>query len=229
MHDSTPYSLPLGAKGIDFHEAVLMCARDKIVLSRRHAKEHFTVHFGPHSGELDIHKTTRAPDGSFAHQRLYSIPHDRLAQLLEDIAPKVLDVFMKSVQPLDLRTLAKKRVVVVVGLLMTTAEIETVTDVRDGKLVLNPDKIAARAWIPEFLDELHELKDGEFFTLFEDRRHAPRIVGHGFALTDAEGRHHLLRLSSRRLAAEIDRMTGLLLEAAAKYGTRYDTLSASAT
>lgn len=223
MPASTRYSLPLGARGIDLHEAVLMCARNKIVLARKGAREHYTIHFGSCSGELDIHRTTNAIDGSATHQRLYSISHDRLVSLLEETAPQMFEAFMRCVHPLDLRTLAGKKISVVVGLLMTSDEIETVADVRDEKLVMNPDKLAARAWIPESLDELHRLRDGEFFTLFAGKSHAPRVVGHGFALIDAAGQHHLLRLSSRRLDAEIDRMTSLLLEAAAKYGKGYDT------
>lgn len=224
MPTSRRHALPLGAKGIDLHEAVLMFARNKIVLARKGANEHYTIHFGPYSGELDIHRTTHT-SGRAVHQRLYAIAHDRLASLLEELAPQMFQALMRCVHPLDLRTLAEKEIGVVVGLLVTTDEIETMADVRDGRLVLSPDKVAARAWIPDSLDDLHQLRDGEFFTLFAGKRHAPRVVGHGFALIDAAGQHQLLRLSSRRVEAEMDRMVGLLLDTAAKYGKNCDACS----
>jgi len=212
-------SLPQGAKGIDLGDGVLMFAKDKIVLSAKGKPEHITVHFGPHSGVVDVHKTTSAADGSRTHQRLYSIPHGNLAALFEEFAPTGFKFLTRVVRPLDLDTLIRRHLSVVVGLLTTGPELEAVTGVRHQKLVVDAKKLAARARAPEFLEELYDLKDDEFFTVFSvQKRRAPRIVGHGFPLTDSRGDRHLFWVQTRQLSAETSRMTVLLRDLAVRHG-----------
>jgi hypothetical protein len=217
-------ALPNGAKGFDLGEAVLAFGKDKIVFSSKGSTEHMTMHLGPHSRVLDVHQTSIHPDGSKSHQTLYSISHANLGKLFQDLSSIAVPALMNLARPLDLDMLIANRIGVVVGLLTTEAEIETVTRVRHQKLVIDPEKLADRAWVPEFLDELYTIGDGEFFTLFSTRRRrAPRVVGHGFGSTGRRGRRELMWLSNRRLAAEMTRLEPIIREAAMRHAVRQDT------
>lgn len=228
MPTSEKPRLPHGAKGIDLGEGIIAFAKDKIVFSRQGAREHVTLHFGPATGVLDVHKTWTADDGSPGHQRIYAIRHDDLASLLEEVGPLASHALMRVMRPLDFDDLVRKRIGVIVGVLMSGEDVDAVTCVRRGKLVVDPEKVASRAWMPEYLDELYQLEEGKFFTLVSTRR-APRVVGHGFAIADGSGGRRLLWLSSLQLVAEMRRLESLFQATVLKHRASVDYNPPSAT
>jgi len=219
MSTTSAPRLPFGARGIDLGDLALMLAQKKIVLSPKGADKHWTMHFGGSSGVLDVHETFTTPEGK-KHRTIYSIPHANLGALLAELGPIAMATLMRMVRQLDFDDLARRRITVVTGLLTRAEEIDTVASLQGDRLVLDPERIAARVRLPEFLDELDELKDGEFFTLLSVRRHGPpRLMGHGFAITYPNGQRELLWLSSRRIAAEMEQLGPVLREAALRHGT----------
>lgn len=221
MPEPATRALPHGARGIDLGDAVLALANDKIVVTAKGSDEHLTIHLGPHTGVFDIHRTARRSDGSKTYETLYAISHADLPKLLMELSSVALGALLDAVRPLDVDVLAANRFGVVVGLLRTGKAIEEVTRVRRQKLVVDPEKLAARASVPEFLDELYTIRDGEFFTLFSTRRRqAPRVVGHGFAISRARNRKELMWLSNRRFSEMMTRLSPLICEAATRYRTQ---------
>jgi hypothetical protein len=65
-------SLPKNANGFDFGEGVFIFANNKLVVSSKGAREHITVHFGPTSQTLDVHKTSITTGGSTTRVTLFS-------------------------------------------------------------------------------------------------------------------------------------------------------------
>jgi len=221
VQQSGRHQLPPGVRGIDLGEMLMLFARDKLVLAARGAREHITMHIGSKSGELDFHKTYRTGKVE-RHQRLYSIPHSNFGPMLEELMPLASRAWSRIVRPLNLDELVAKRIAVVVGLLVGQTDLETVMKVRRGKLAFDLDKLASRVRVPEYLEELYDLADGQFFTLLAARRRGgPRIVGHGFAVTDCAGNHQLLWLPTRSIQAESRRIGRAVQLAATKYGQFY--------
>jgi len=125
--------------------------------------------------------------------------------------------------------MARRRVAVVVGLIPDDAEIESVTSVRRGKLTVDPDKLAAHASLPEFLEELYDLRDGASFTLYDCRKPgSPRLLGIGFKYTDSGGWPHLAWFRRAAMADAMKRLTSQFHEAAARYGQFHAPLPWSA-
>lgn len=217
--------LPHGAKGFDLGKAVFVAANDKLVVKSKAARHHFTLHFGNHSQILDIHETTEAAEGAVTHMTLFSIAHANLAAMLQDIALQAVCVLTGILRPLRPGWMAKRRVGAVVGLIPAESEIPHVTRLRHKKLVVDPEKLAARARTPEFLEDLYELADGEPFTVMscKDQRN-PRMIGIGFKFTDLTGRRRLVWFNRRRVGEVAERMSTLLQEAAKKYGTFHKPL-----
>ena len=215
-------TLPPGAKGIDFGDAVVMFARDKIVLNEKGKTRHLTVHFGPHTGVIDVHETSTTARGK-SYRTIYSIPHANLPLVFADLMPATLEALASMLCPLDLDDLIRKDVAIVLGLLTKPEEIDSITTVRRSKLVLDPGKIESRIRRPRFLDELHDLKDGEFFTLFSTRgRRASRLLGHGFAITYPNGQRELVWLSTQRRTAAMTRLGPALRATAIRHGTLHE-------
>lgn len=217
MTASHDHRFPHGAKRIDLDDAVVALGKDKIVLSHKGANDHVTVHFGPVSGVLDVHKTSIAADGSAKHETMYKIAHSDLVALFTELGPVAMQALMKLTCRLDLDDLVRKRIGVIVGLLTTGVDLDAVTSVRRGRLIIDPEKLENHVHVPEDLNELYGIEDGKFFTLVSTQQ-VPHIVGHGFAITDATGHRQLVWLPSQRLAAEMDRLVPLLWAAVVKHG-----------
>jgi hypothetical protein len=209
MSAPSDHRLPHGAKRIDLGDAVVALARDKIVLTRKTATEHFTLHFGPASGVLDVHRTSMAADGSKSHETIFRIRHEDLAIALAEFGPVATKALLKVARRLDLDELVRKRIGVVVGLLTTGADLEIVTSARRGKVAIDPEKLQAFVQVPEDLNELHELEDEKFFTLVSTDE-TSEILGHGFAITESNGRRRLVWLPMQELNDEFERLFPLL-------------------
>lgn len=214
-------SLPHGAKGVDLGQAVIVVARDKLVLSSKNAQHHFTLHFGTNSQIMDIHRKCTAADGSVSYNTLFSISHDNLKLLLQEIGLPIMNALRGVLRPLGPGWMARRHVGAVVGLVpVESSEIQHVTRLRHKKLVIDQDKIASRAKIPEFLEDLYELPDGETFTLISCKNATrQKMIGVGFKFTTPAGQPRLVWFNNRRLFDEIERLGALFQDGAARYGT----------
>lgn len=219
MFRTKPGALPHGAKGVYLgDDAVISIARDKVIFTKRGAADHVTVHMGPASGVLDVHRKVVVPGQPDDYQRIYAISHDDLRKLVMELAPRVLEMLTPVAQPLDVGALDARRIGAVVGLLVTPEQMETITSVRRGKLTLDAEKLALRVWIPEFLDDLNRIPVGEFFTLFSTaKRNAPRLLGHGFAVPQRKARQQLMWLPHRRLSSALAQLEPVFRDALQKY------------
>ena len=221
-------SLPHGAKGVDLGEAVFLFADGKLVITAKGSREHLTLHCGAHSGVLDIHKKSTAADGSTKYVTLFTIPHDNLPAMLQEFGFPMLQAQMSALRRLRPGWMAKRRVGVVVGLPLAESEIPAVTKLRRRKLVVDPGRLAARVWAPEYLDDLYDLydlPDGQTFTLSSCREQRnPRMLGFGFKFTDGTGRRRLVWLCKRRVSQAFENVEGLLESAARKYGAFHEPL-----
>lgn len=226
-------SLPHGAKGFDLGEAVFLFADGKVVITAKGSPTHLTVHFGAHSGVLDIHKRSTAADGSSQYVTLFTIPRDNLLALLQEFGIPLLQAQMRALRRLRPGWMAKRRVGVVVGISISesqmSSEISAITKLRRGRLVVDSERLAEHVRAPEFLEELYDLPDGQTFTLFacrKQRRHQRNhpVLGLGFKFTDPLGRPRLVWLPKRRVGQVFKEVGGLLESAARKYGTFHEPL-----
>lgn len=218
MPDSLRDPLPKGANRLDIGELVLAFARDKLVFTPKGMREHYTLHFGPYSKIIDLHKTTLRADEIPEHLTLFSITHKRLLAMMEELAQPLGDLLMGLARPLSPAWMEKRRVGAVVGLLPTGADTAAVGRVRRRKFVIDPKKLAARVWTPDFIDELYDL-EGKIFTLFQNQRNkAPRKIGYGFTITDVRRRCRLVWTPDRNVAEALQRGSTLLNDAAVRYG-----------
>lgn len=119
---SSDHPLPKGANGLDLGELVLALARDKLIFTPKGAREHYTLHLGPYSRVIDVHKTTLREDGTEEHLTLFSITHERLLAMLEALNTPFLELLMSLARPLNPAWMEKRRVGVIVGLLPTGKE-----------------------------------------------------------------------------------------------------------
>lgn len=55
---------------------------NKLVSAVKGAKEHLTVHLGPNTKTLDVHRTRRTAGGNGEHEKLFRLPNDQLARCL---------------------------------------------------------------------------------------------------------------------------------------------------
>ena len=212
------------AKGVDLGEAALVFAKDKLVVTSKGAREHLTVHFGPNSRVLDIHKTYTG-NGSATHTTLFSLPHANLTAMMQEIALPLMKSLTGIIRPVDPAWMAKQQIGAIVGFLPTSANIAAVTNVRRQKLIIDAGKLAARIWTPEFLEDLYELEDGEIFTLLSCKnRRRPRRIGSGFPIIDRIGRRRLVWIPDQRVGEALKRVGAVLQDAAPKYGTFHQPL-----
>src|SRR5262245_50792479 len=75
--------LPHGARGIDLGDLALEEGKDKLVLIKKSATEHYTLHAGTASGIMDVHRTWTDERGTIQHQTLFSITRDDLIAIIQ--------------------------------------------------------------------------------------------------------------------------------------------------
>lgn len=226
-------SLPRGAKGFDLGEAVLLFADGKLVITAKGSPTHLTVHFGADSGVLDIHKKSTAADGATQYVTLFTIPRDNLVAMLQEFAIPLLQAQMRALRRLRPGWMAKRRIGVVIGTSISksqmSSDISAITKLRRRKLAVDPERLAEHVRVPEFLEELYDLPDGQTFMLFacgKQRRHQRnhRMLGVGFKFTDPLGQPRLVWLPKRRVGQVFTEVGALLESAARKYGTFHEPL-----
>jgi hypothetical protein len=214
----------VGVKGVDLGEAILVFARDKIVLAAKQSTEHLTLHLGANSRVLDIHRTRILQDGSKQHTTLFSISHSQLAAMLDELVAPVMNSFTRCFRPMPLGFLSTPLVSAVIGLHSAGPALSAITKVHRRRLSIDRDRLARQVRVPESLSELFHLQSGEIFTLFSCLRgHKPRKIGFGFPVRHRRAQPRLVWVRERRLS-EMTKAVGLLLsDAARRYGTFHST------
>jgi hypothetical protein len=219
-------------KGIDLGEVLLHFASEKLVISSKAvgAREHLTVHFGPASRVLDIHKTRTAADGTKTYQTLFEITHDNLERMVQELACPILESLMGVARPLTPEYMQKRGIGALVGPVPTQANLGAAIEVRKRRLTVNEKRLAAEYSVPKYLDELYNLEEGEMFILITRvNRGNPRRVGFGFPLTDHRNRRRLVWIPDRLLEEQLDRLSELFQTALAKFGVVRDVSSLTRT
>lgn len=211
---------PSDLRGIDLGGVVIMCAHNKIVISPKASARHLTLHFGPRSREMDLHRTEQAAGGESTHERLFAITHTNFETLMREIAPTLVARLAGISRPLRPGWMIRNQIVAVVGMLPSEADWPRVTGVRKKRLFVDAEKLKANGRALDFPDELYDLPDSEGFSLFScERAGATRAVGFGLKCTDELGRPRLIWVKNRDVGQAFRRIEDIFAQAARKYGT----------
>lgn len=83
MDETSP--LPMGVKKFDLGPAIMTFLDDKIFFAQKGSQEHISIHFGPITKQVDVHRTRRSKGGDEEHETLFAISHDKLGPLAESL------------------------------------------------------------------------------------------------------------------------------------------------
>ncbi len=190
---------------------------DKIVFMVKSSREHYTLHFGPVTGVMDLHRTWAGEGGVSCHETLFAIRHADLAALLSELAPDAVGM-TRLIRRLRVGWMHRHSIGIVRGLEPTTDEqIAAITTKRLGRkrLMLVEEKFKASIQRPEYLDDVWDFPDGPF-SLFDQRGR----VGVGFKTTDRFGLARLHWVKLRDFHRFSRAMMQRLCDAAGRYALR---------
>jgi hypothetical protein len=219
--DSAHNPSPRPPKGVELGDMLILFAKQKLVISSKAVgtNEHLTLHFGPTSKILDLHKTYTATDGTKTHETLFEISHGNLECMMQDLAGPFIESLMGLARPLTLEYMEKHGIGAIVGPLPTQDNLAATIDKHKGRITINNEKLAVEYHAPQYIDELYGLEEGKIFILISRaRRRNARRIGFGFPVTDQRNRRRLVWIPDKELADQFDRMSVLLQSAAGKFG-----------
>ena len=213
MGQSETFKLPHGARGIEFDDFAMQLCRDKALLLRKSAGEHYTVHAGIKSGVLDIHRTWIDENGKEQHKTVFAMRRDDIPLLLGELT-SLTTGFMQLIRRLRLGWLVRQNIGIVRGLYPVTArELGGVTRKgRHKRLVFDEEKGSSSVYVPEYLEEVFDFPDGPF-SLFKGNRQ----IGIGIKRTDHLGNPRLFWLRLRDLTRFFEGTGPQLIEIASRY------------
>ena len=191
--------LPHDANGLDLGDVVIEFRQEtrKIIALHKSSGDHYTMQAAPRSGIIDVHRTWRDLEGTTRHQTLFAMHGHQLVPLLQEL-PWIFAQFLTLVRRLRIGWLHHRHITIMRGLEpITHDEIAAVTRVHakhKKRLVLDEERFAAQAALPEFLDEIWEWPDCGF-SLF----HRNRKIGIAVKGTDRAGQVHLVWIKLRDL------------------------------
>lgn len=196
-----------------------MFANGKVVVPFPGTNRHITLNVRTSSGIIDVHETTVANDGSRAYETLFTISTSGLERLAESYHPRFTQLLLSCVRPLRLGWMVRRGIVPVLGLSVETdAEFAAVTVKRKDKVTIDPGLLAARASIPEQIDELQSLQHGDAFTLFDGRRAHLRRIGTGYRIAPKPNEGRFVWIPDRAIRRMIPQLREELAEALLKFG-----------
>ncbi|NWJ40964.1 MAG: hypothetical protein HXX12_08325 [Geothrix sp.] len=205
-------SLPHGVNRLDLEEAVLIICEDKLVLHPKDGDQHWTLHFGPISKILDIHRTRRAAGGAVEYETLFEISHERLGSLLGEISAELMSAFRSLLHPLQIDWMVRHHVSAEPAFFPPESEFEELTRVRKKRLYIDATKLQDRIGHLAYLEDLLDLPDGRAFSIICHRNPlTPKDFGVGFKVTDPLGRPQLLWCSYRRGERQLKALVGKLM------------------
>jgi hypothetical protein len=196
--------LPYGAKKLDLQEAVLTFLDDKLVFAVKGSKEHLTIHFGPNTKKLDVHRTRRTAGGNEEHETLFRLPHDQLARLLGAAGNDLLTTVGSLFRPLRIGWMARHRIGAEPAFFPVESELEKISTVRKKRLHVDEAKLLERLGKLNYLEDLLDLPDGRAFSVISCKNpFALKVIGFGIKTSNPAGRPRLLWCSNRRLGKEL--------------------------
>ncbi len=77
-------NVPRRPVGIEAGDLAIEFGRDKVMFPVKATGEHYTLHLGPQSGVLDVHRTWSSPEGHKCHETLFAIRYSDLAALFAE-------------------------------------------------------------------------------------------------------------------------------------------------
>lgn len=187
------FHLPHGATGIEFGDFVIEFREDKVVALAKGTGEHYTLHLGPNSGVLDVHRTGTDAEGNQHHHTVFAMRHADIPPFLNELRPMLGDIF-RLIRKLRLGWLNRHGIGIVRGPEgLSDEELAAVTRKaqRRKRIVFDDEKIRNNLRIPEYRDDLWDFPDGPF-SLFSDARR----IGIGFKVTDRSGWARLFWIKS---------------------------------
>lgn len=211
-----------GARGFDLGFAVLVVARDKLVISVKGMPEHFTVHLGPKSGVVDIHRTMQSADSPQPrYTTLYKIRHQDFESMMQALTPAVKAILKDVVRPLRLRWMRQRKATAIVGVPPSESVARRLMAKHQGKIGLDRCLVAdywrSSVWLPNELEDLYRLGDGVLFTVIARRGRVFRKLGVGFVVRDRAGQPWLKWVSDQKVQLAFAEITRLLDAAVARY------------
>jgi len=216
-HRNLP-SLPHGARRLAVGDLTIGFAHDKIVVPLPGLNRHITLHAGRRSGWLDIHETIRTRDGE-QHETLLRISHDKLNAMLLELMRPTNHMLAGVIRRLRPGWMVRRCIGAVYGLSVGDEDLEKVTVVKRRKLQIDPELLAGRVSIPEYVEEFYDLPDGASFTLFSWRCPTkPARLGIGFKISRPDGRPQLVWVRDRDLVRGRRELQRELLQLAQRYG-----------
>jgi hypothetical protein len=216
MAEATPLEPP-DIREFDFGGVLLIIGVDKLVFQVKHAPDHLTMHMGTDSKKLDIHRTT--PKETPRHRTLFRIDHAKIEELVQEIAPAVATELLRLSRSLRPGWMIRNSISAVTGIIPPEGEEKDVTTIRKKRATVDVEKVKARIQVPEFIDELYVLPEGQFFSLFEVKNpKAPRLIGLGYRVTDARGEPRLRWIKNQDFLEAFKRISGIVAIAAKRHG-----------
>jgi hypothetical protein len=215
---SPEHPLPAGADGVAIGRFRMRLARNKVLFGFDDGTgDHITVHAG-FGGEADIHKTRYLPNGETVHERLFSIRHEVLVAVIQELADEMPSAMLRLVRPFRIRCHPRRQIQIFVGMLAAPDRLFQGMKIRKRKVRVDTATLLSRIRSIDSLNELYGLEPGEFFTVVEYRPgHAPRIAGHGFTVLYARRYRRLAWIPLPRLQAFIRKMGRAMLESYSRH------------
>ena len=193
--------LPKGAKSIEAGEIILSLGRDKLVLTKKHDQDHYTLQAGTASGILDVHRTWTDVHGVRQHETVFAITRDNFGAILESLSAQATDP-RTLIRRLRVGWMARQNIGIAYGLdPHTDEEIGAVTVKRKRRLIPDEQRMQANINVPEYLEDIYQHPDGTFTLLHHRRR-----IGIGTKQTDEHGVARLRWIRLRDLQREVNRL-----------------------
>ncbi|NWJ40470.1 MAG: hypothetical protein HXX12_05820 [Geothrix sp.] len=196
-------ALSMGVKKLDLGSAIVTFLDDKIFFAQKGSQEHISLHFGPVTKQVDVHRTRRVKGGHEEHETLFAISHSKLGPLTESIVGEMSLLLRSLFRPLRIGWMARNHIGAEPGLFFDRTAIVDLTKIENGRLKLDEAKIFERLGKLEYLEGLFDLPDGHGFSLFSYQKHLPTSIGFGFKIVTPGGKHKLIWCSNKRFAREM--------------------------
>jgi len=214
MGDNDKPVLPNCAEGIEIGDFVIEFRADKIIVLKRDAGEHFTIHAGLNSGVIDIHRTWTNPGGHEEHDTIFAICRNQIPAILQEMKD-VPWKFIKLFRRLRLGWLGHRQIGIVWGLFPIEQEaIAMVTCRRRGRkrFVFDPAAFKDQILVPEYLDDIWDMADGPF-SLWKKGR----MIGIGLKFREGNKRASLHWIKMRDLTRLGTQLQKTVFEIAARH------------
>ena len=155
------------------------------------------------------------------HTTLFTIKHQDFESMMQELTPAVKAILKDIVRPLRLRWMERRKATAIVGLPPSESTARRLMAKHRGKIGLDQTLVAnywrSSLWLPNELEDLYRLGDGELFTVIVKRGRAFRKLGVGFVVRGRAGQSSLKWISDQRVQLAFAEITRQLDAASARY------------